>query len=195
MMYASIQGDDEHRGLFSAMIWHEFQSLKVNYSITGEPDLTIDWIREQIGGILAFGANHFNISQVDIAFSIFHKERKEVVSCHFGDSRPIVIGCENDIIPQEKSLHFRQNNKNFQCWDVHASLSNTHLYLLSYNTKNLETKLSKESSIQLALETTTAESLQDYHSIVQGVFKKAPRYYLAAFLVNESEEQQFKKAN
>ncbi|NRA64027.1 MAG: protein kinase [Pseudobacteriovorax sp.] len=118
VIYCRLNGPELDRESVSSHLW--FHLIGVRSLIVSKSKAGVSWedIYEEMMKVLTNGTHVKRLEGVALSFSLFNRKKKSVISGHFGPSRPVVIGAENEIIPQNKAVMTLGHGRALRFWKV-----------------------------------------------------------------------------
>jgi serine/threonine protein kinase len=190
LLYTRINGVVERREFLSSLLWHQMIAFRAQVVNNGRRGLEISEVRDELESCLSSFPHMNELESVSLAFSLFDAKVNVVTSGHFGPSRPIVLGQDNRVMPQNDVVSTLLDGRDLRFWAVQAGLNSGQLYFLAHDTSRLESDSGSHiaQSIRSSLIDTTmnAEAL---HKIVQRVVPAdiLPRYYVCVSMKSAAE--------
>lgn len=197
MCYCLLDGKDAIREQLGSMIWHHLLVIRALAIASGRQTIEVNELKSEFAGLLDSVPSSIQLDGISLAFTIFDKENETAKSGHFGPARPYVMGSENIVTPyNDIFIHFK-NGRDLRYWEVSASLSDLHAYVLSYDTSRLEIDVAPSDSFNAKAATSLTQALNknDLHNILKTmvVAENLPRYYVAAIMDNKEEQEAFQE--
>jgi hypothetical protein len=190
--YCMIAGSESIREHVGSMIWHHLMVVRAISVASGRNRFEASELREEFSLLLASIPNADQLEGITLAFTIFNRETKTAASGHFGSARPFVIGTDNAVSPLNDIVLTYAQGRDLRYWDISASLSGPHTYILSYDTSKLDATLEEAAQRRVASNVAQVQSVDEFHRLLASVVIEAnlPRYYLAAVMIEHSGEDQ-----
>lgn len=190
LIYTRVNGAVERREALSSLLWHQMMIFRAQVVNNGRRGLEISEVRDELETCLRSYTHMSELESVSLAFSLFDAKGNAVNSGHFGPSRPIVLGQDNRVMPQNDVVATLLDGRDLRFWAVQAGLNSGQLYFLAHDTSRLESDSGSyiAQSIRSSLIDTTmnAEAL---HKIVHRVVPAdiLPRYYVCVSMKSAAE--------
>jgi hypothetical protein len=181
LTYVRLNGPQLIREELSSMLWHELVAFRSMVAGSGRGEVEINELKDELATVLRGYAEGKELDSISVAFSIFDQKTQMVHSGHFGPSRPIVVGQENRVRPQNEIVASLVSGRDIRFWAVQAAFAQNLLYILAHDSSKLE-GLSIDSVSrslrQLNLENGGSDEI---HRTLQKLasIESVPRYYVA----------------
>ncbi len=179
--YVRLNGPQPIREELSSMIWHELVAFRSMVSGSGRGEVEVNELKDELATVLRGYSDGKELESISVAFSIFDQKTQMVHSGHFGPSRPIVVGQENRVRPQNEIVASLVSGRDIRFWAVQSAFAQNLLYILAHDSSKLEglnIDSVSRSLRQLNLESGGADEI---HRTLQkmAAIEAVPRYYVA----------------
>ncbi|MFW7377647.1 MAG: protein kinase domain-containing protein [Oligoflexus sp.] len=138
LVYCRFNGPEAIREGFSSDLWYYLLALRTLASSQGKNVVTVEDVYEEIVRILYTDDKVRELEELAISFSIFDRKERLVQSGHFGPSRPIVLGADNVLTPQNDVVLSLINGKVVRFWKVHTLSAHHGVFILPHDSSKIE---------------------------------------------------------
>ena len=138
VVYCRLNGPEELRSGLSAMLWHEVLTMRTLYDGDGRESISLDEVQSYLERYLRAYPGVENHEAIALSFSILHRMTGEVFSGHFGSARPLLLGSENHVIPQDNAVLTLGNDRSLRYWKVQASQGQKGIFILPHDSSKLD---------------------------------------------------------
>ncbi len=187
LAYVRFNGPQQIRERLSAVIWHQLLVTRALLKASGRSSFDTQEIRDDLVAALTCVKGVRELHGVALAFTIFNRSKKTAQSGHFGPSRPVVLGQNNQVTPQNDVVLSLANGLDLRYWSVTAAMSGLHAYLMTHDSSKIDTN--PIESLSKAFKTSLVEAKPGYdmHKLMEKliVSENMPRYYVATILQDE----------
>ena len=186
--YARFNGAQPLREKVSSLIWHQLVVSRALLKASGRSRVETSEVRDELGVILNAFLAIRDLQELALSFSIFTKSKKYVQSGHFGPSRPIVLGQQNQVTPQNEVVLSLNNGLDVRYWSVNAPMQGIHAYMMTHDSSKIDGLAMESQSRAWRSSVQENRNLQDMHKVMEKLIasENMPRYYLAAVMLEEA---------
>lgn len=189
LVYCRFNGAEDVRKKLGAHLWYQLMVLRTKAMASGRNGLTQSEVRDEIGHLLRRDPKNRELDQIAVTYSLFNRDNRAVMSGHFGPSRPLVLGQENVVNPYNEALFNLSNGRTFRYWEVNASLSGPHAYILTHDSSRLDAIPRETLEKSVVSQRSISLKSANFHQILEKVLvENTPRYYVAATFRDEASE-------
>ncbi len=187
LFYLNLEGEEQNREQISTILWHQAYVFRAFFNSSGENELTLDEVRKSIGSWLVYLAKTHPCQHVSFSFTLFDRRQATAFSGHFGPTRPLVIGQDNQVRPYNAIMASLSNGGDLRYWEVVASISDVHLYILAFDSGMVDPSLSEHRRKVISSSLALASSIADYQRLLKSALEGVPlpRYYVAVYNFGE----------
>ncbi|MBC7530237.1 MAG: protein kinase [Oligoflexus sp.] len=182
MVYCRLNGPEDLRGTLSSRLWHEVLTMRTLFAGGGRDHLSPEEIQEFLEKYLRGYPGVENLESISLSFSVAHKTTGDTWSGHFGASRPLLLGVENNVTPLNRIVLTLGNDRSLRYWKVQASQGQRGVLILPHDSSKLD-RLDLAALRELNFENLTWDQKRwrflDYlrQNLIEG---QVPRYFVAA---------------
>jgi hypothetical protein len=139
LIYTRLNSHTATREELSADLWYNLLAFRTLATSQGKKVVTVEDVYEEIVGILySEEEKSRELEDIAISFSIFDREEGLIQSGHFGPSRPIVLGMENELTPQNEVVLSLSNGRVIRFWKVQTQLAQQGIYILPHDSSKID---------------------------------------------------------
>jgi serine/threonine protein kinase/tetratricopeptide (TPR) repeat protein len=193
LIYCRLNGPEALRSRVSTLLWHHLTVLRSLSLATGRNTLQTAELREELISLLKRCKGMNDLDNMSLSFTFFSKGLKQAFSGHFGQSRPVVVFGDNEVIPYNEFALDLANGRTLRYWEVRGSIEGNKVYVLTHDSSRINEVFNvgrEREANRKAVDDKTSVASQ-CHKITQNelekLFDKAllgdvPRYYVACTL-------------
>jgi serine/threonine protein kinase len=195
LTYVRLNGPQPIREELSSLIWHDILAFRSMVAGIGRGAIEVNELRDEIVSLIRGFEDNKELESLSIAYSIFNQKTQIVQSGHFGPSRPIVLGQENRVRPQNDIVVSLSSGRDIRFWAVQAPFTPNQLYIMAHDSSKLEGLPAESVSKSVGHLAWDAVSGDDLHRLLQRMvsIEAAPRYYVAVSLKANGQVLPFQK--
>ena len=105
LVYTQLIGDENVRSPISHMIWHHLISFRSQARKMAKNNIvSLNLIYRDLAHILQSVKSTYLLEEISVSISRIQRADKLVESGHFGASRPLVLGGENKVRPENEAI-------------------------------------------------------------------------------------------
>ena len=185
LVYGRFNGPESVRNSISTTLWFHFSILRSLMMASERISIALVEIKEEVLKILNSFTRINTLENLSLSFTIFNKESAFAYSGHFGPSRPLVLGSENRVTPDNDNMFNLNSGRGVRYWGVTAELRGAKFYILPHDSSKLE-----NLTPQLADDSFHALTSPDKLKFIlekQLLRSNLPRYYVAACFRREAK--------
>ncbi len=138
MVYCRLNGPEDLRAPLAAMLWHEMLVLRTLFSGVGRDQISEVDMQEAVERQIHSYQGIQNLESIVLSFSIIHRQKGEVWSGHFGTARPMILGANNEVTPQNQVVLNLSNGRYLRYWKVHVHTMQKGVYILAHDSSKLD---------------------------------------------------------
>ena len=182
LVFSKMNGPQEIREDISQRLWYQILAVRSLHTAQGKRSMVWEELHEELVKVLNSTDRVKRLESISLSFSLFRKDSNEVISGHFGPSRPLTMGKENVVNPLDKGVLNLQNSRILRFWHVVSDMNESAIYVSAYETN----KLLELDTEGLRNNGFFSESLENKRQMLllylkQGLAEgQVPRYFVAA---------------
>lgn len=185
LTYARFNGALEDRTFISTSLWYHLMVLRSLIMASERISISIVEIKEEVLKILNSFQRVKEVETMSLSFTVFNRGSAFAYSGHFGPSRPLVLGAENKVTPDNHIMFNLKNGRAVRYWGVTAELAVGSYYILPHDSSKLDSF--EKKSIKLS-DSRQSNSQELQHMLENQLLRdNIPRYYVAACFKDEEE--------
>lgn len=194
VVFAQLIGESWVRESLSHVLWHHMVSVRSNAVATKGGDVTLSELYRDCASLIQSLKKVSFLEEVLFSISVIDRLEKTVKSGHFGLSRPIVLGGENKVEPQNEAILRYERGGALYYWQVSSTLADYMPLIVTRNISKLERAFNQEDFLQISdiyrYGVSANASNAELHEALEQVVgaNLVPRYYVGASLVRSPEE-------
>ena len=190
LAYCMLTGEESLRERLGALLWYQCYVIRALCVASGRQQIEPVELKEDFAGLFSQIPKTSALTGISFAFTIFSRTDRIALSGHFGPARPFAVGVENIITPSNEVILNLASGSDLRYWDVGADLNAPHTLLVSYDTSKLDTGGLNTVQRQAAKGLAEAKGVAELHRIMETLASREalPRYYVAAMLLPEAEQ-------
>jgi serine/threonine protein kinase len=182
MVYCRLNGPEELRSTLSSRLWHEVLTMRTLFSGGGRAQLSPEEIQEFLEKYLRSYPGVENLESIALSFSVIHKSTGDTWSGHFGSSRPLSLGTENNVTPLNRVVLTLGNDRSLRYWKVQANQGQRGVFIMPHDSSKLD-RLDLAALREMNFESLSWDQKRwrflDY--LRQNLLEsQVPRYFVAA---------------
>ena len=173
-------GEEKERQLISSMLWHHMLVLQILAKSNHKSESTSN-IRDHFASILTKTPEVQTLGNIAISFSLFSRNADLVLSGHFGESRPLVLGGTNLVRPFNDVIMTFDHGRDLRYWEVRGTWDELSPLFVCSNTHCFDIKLKIRDADILREQIRTQQPEPGLHHFLESVFpaSQLPLYYVA----------------
>jgi serine/threonine protein kinase len=196
LFYCRINAQEALREKLGAALWYATMSMARLLVHRLSQEDCIEFVQEEFRRLLSQLDDVSQIDAISYAYTLFDRENMVTRSGQIGPSRPYVLGKHNVIKPRNDILFKLNSGRMVRYWQVMASVSGLHLYVLSHDASRFEVDdgdsvASIFEGVSLSAENQSLSHIFDRLDMKE----KLPRYYVAALVLDQTEQQEDRDAS
>ncbi|MES2745251.1 MAG: protein kinase, partial [Bdellovibrionota bacterium] len=182
IVYCRLNGPEELRSGLSAILWHEVLTMRTLFAGGGRDHLSPEEVQEYLEKYLRAYPGVENLEGIALSFSILHRVTGDVWSGHFGTARPLLLGSENQVTPQDTVVLTLGNDRSLRYWKVQASQGQRGIFIMPHDSSKLD-MLDLTPLLEAGFDTLSWDQKRwrfvDFlrQNLLEG---QVPRYFVAA---------------
>ena len=198
VIYCRLNGPELDRELISSQLW--YHSLAVRSLVLAKNKDGIPWedLYEEIMKVIGNISQAKRLEGIAVSYSIFNQKKRTITSGHFGPSRPVVMGVENEVIPQNKVVMSLSHGRALRFWKVCVEEAESGVFIQTHDSSVLDglnvRQLRQSEFFQSSLDSKRRDfAIYLKQLLVAG---QVPRYFVAAvFADSMAQLKALEKAN
>mgnify|MGYP003687739389 CR=1 FL=1 len=187
VVYCRLNGIEEIREDIAKRLWYHLLAARNIFQSQGKRVVPWEDVYDEVAKVLLSTSRVRRLDTISISFSILSNANKQVISGHFGPSRPAVLGQPSEVTPKDRAVLSMQNSRVLRFWHVASQLDESSVYLSAHDSNKLfeveVESLVTDKFFELGLERKKHAFLSYLnHVLAEG---QVPRYFVAATLKDE----------
>ncbi|SMF21253.1 serine/threonine-protein kinase [Pseudobacteriovorax antillogorgiicola] len=182
LVYCRLNGIEEIREDISQRVWYHLLAMRSLFVAKDKKVVSWEDLHEEIAKVLYSTDRVRRLEAISIAFSIMNRDTHDIISGHFGPSRPLVLGRVNEVVPQDRVVLNMMNGRSLRFWRVETTLEMGAIYILTHDSSKLDEiqmqALEKVNFFGSSLEKKRQTFLLYLKQVL--VAGHVPRYFVAA---------------
>lgn len=184
LVYCRINGPEDLRAPLGAALWHEMLALRTLFTGAGREQMNLEDLQEAVERHIHSDLNLQFLESVAFSFSILQRHKGEVLSGHFGQARPMVLGVPGEVTPLNRVVLQLSNGRQLRYWKVIAGSFQRNVFLMPHDSS----KLDRLNMDELRLQNFEALDWESRRRTFSEYLKQVlipghiPRYFVAAAL-------------
>lgn len=181
LVYCRLNGPEAIREGLSSDLWYYLMAYRSLAATQGKRILTVEDVYEETVRILYTEDKVRELEDFAVSFSVFDREERLIQSGHFGPSRPIVLGLENELTPQNEVVLTLTNGRVVRFWKVHVLSAHQGIYMLPHDSSKIDSLNIEELRETEFFEKSAEKKKQQFVRYMQDrvVESHIPRYFVA----------------
>lgn len=181
IVFCSLTGGSQsERQHLSSMIWHHTLAMQVLLK-SPESAPSVEFFRNQFASLLKQTPGADSLGDIVLAFSLVTKGSKKLVSGHFGNARPLVLGSNNQVKPFNDAVMSYDSGRELRFWEVLSSWEGHLPLLFCAESYRYEEVVKNYRNVSEQLQATVVTEQEEPEFSMDSIFGEdaAPSYYLA----------------
>lgn len=194
LFYCQFIGSSAVRESSSHALWHHLLSLRSQIVAGEKSSIELKTLFQDCAYILQSFKGINILEEISLSISVIKQKEKVVDSGHFGASRPLVLGGENKVKPENEAILRYERGGALYYWQVSASLADYMPLVMTRNVSQLEKAFNQEDFLQVSdlyrYEVPINATNSELHEALERVvgIDLVPRYYVGVVLKRSAQE-------
>ncbi len=181
LLHVYLKAPASDAAFLASILWLALTSFACHKgSQSGMPLTELDLKEEILRVFASYAPMVEQLHHVAISFTIFNRPTRTSVSGHFGSSRPLVLGVDNKVFPDNRVALTLARGKVLRYWRVRAEMKAASIYILPHDSSRLDSLI--ETAQRPVSESSSAIESLKFLLEKHLPSSNLPRYYVAACL-------------